>query len=709
VTTAPTAPLAHPRSHARVASVSAALWLTGLVVVSFAARVAASVGHVAPRIFPDEYIYAALGRSIGDGSLTIRGAPAGFPALLEPILASPLWLLAGDDMELGYRLVQGLHALAASLVAVPVYLLARRIGLSARLGLACAALTVALPVLMFAPFVMADTVALPLALGALAAGTAALDRPSGRTQVAFVVLAGLATLARIQYVALVPAFLVAALVVSGFGLRRAVRDFRLTLALLALPLVAAAAAGPSRALGYYDTVTQLSLDPTAIGRWLVSDAMLLAYAAGWVLIPGALVGLALGVARPAARVERAFASLAGASIVLLLGEASVYAANGSERFQERYLAALLPLAPLLFCLGARRLDGGPARAATALVAAGLFLLAAIVPLSGYVTQTGKLDSPTLWAVNELGDAAGGAGEGALVVAAVAGILAIAAAVVAQRRSLALPVTLVLAGGVLVATSLGALRYDRIQSERTKLTFGETDQSWVDHTGLGPVSVLQLPYSSRVQISSQLFWNQSLTSLLRMDDASEVDAFGSRVVSVARDGRVLVGEEAVRGPLLAEEYASWAALEDARLVRRTINTALWLPHGHARLSLLLAGRYFDGMLGAESRITVWPGPTGRRSGEVVLRLRLPGGTRPSPIDVTAPGLRRTVTVPAGGATTLRLPVDTRAPWTATLRARRPFFVSGNRLVAAVADPPRFVEAAGPEEVSGVKAQGESADN
>ena len=107
--------------------VSARLWLAGIVAVSFAVRLVAALAHEAPRYFPDEYIYSSLARSISQGALEIRGTAAGFPALLEPLLASPLWLVA--DTEGAYRLTQAMHALAVSLAAVPVYWLARRLGL----------------------------------------------------------------------------------------------------------------------------------------------------------------------------------------------------------------------------------------------------------------------------------------------------------------------------------------------------------------------------------------------------------------------------------------------------------------------------------------------------------------------------------------------------------------------------------------------------
>ena len=689
MTVAPTA-LSRASTRERIASVPATLWLAVIVTASFAIRLVAGASHVAPRLFPDEYIYAALGRSLAHGSLTIRGEPAGFPAVLEPLAAAPLWRLAGDDLELGYRLVQGMHALVVSLVAIPVYLIARRLQLSARLALACSGLTLLLPVLAWTPAIMADTFALPFALGAVAAGAAALDRPGWRPQVVFLALAGLATLARLQYAVLPLAFLAAAIVVERGDLRRAARSVRATLVALAGVGAVALMIGSGRVLGYYEGVTSLSVDVRAIARWLANDALLSAYAVGWVVVPLALVGLALGIARPRSRAEHAFAALAGSFALLLLGETAVYAANGAERFQERYLVALLALVPLCACLGARRLDAPPVRAAVAVLGGLLLLAAALVPLTGYSALTGKQDSPTLWAFDELVTRLGN-GSAGLVVGLGAGVLALVAAAAAARPRTALPITLVATGMVLIALGAGALRYDATQSERTKLTFGDPNQSWVDASGLRDVAVLQTPYSSRVQISSQLFWNTSLVEILQMDDSSGVDAYGSRAVSVDRDGRIRADDEIVRGPLLVEEYASWAVLEDARLVRRTINAALWSSPDAPRLSLLLAGRYFDGMLGARSSVTVWPDADGRRTGTLVLPLSLPADWPAAEISITAPGVERSVVVPPGGRVVLRLPVETTGPWTAELRATRPLLASGSRLVACLAGIPRFVEA------------------
>src|SRR5437588_820266 len=189
---APAAERPHSLALGRLAAVPARLTLGAIVGLSFAVRLVAGLAHATPLYFPDEYIYGSLARSLAtSGRLAIRGAPAHFPALLEPLLAAPFWLTGNP--ELAYRLTQGLNALAMSLAAVPVYLLARRLRLGQGFALACAALAVALPDLLYASFVLADPIAYPLVLGAVYAGICALEAPSRRSHVAFVALAGLAT------------------------------------------------------------------------------------------------------------------------------------------------------------------------------------------------------------------------------------------------------------------------------------------------------------------------------------------------------------------------------------------------------------------------------------------------------------------------------------------------------------------------------------
>ena len=193
--------------------------------------------------FQDEYVYAALARSIAHGQLTIRGGSASFPALVDPLLTAVAWLQ--NDPEVAYRITQGIHALAMSLAAVPVYFLGRRLALPVRDTLLAAAATVALPSFVFSAYVTADALGVTMALCAILAGVVALERPTARTQSVFLVVAVVATLTRVPVHLPSAAFIVAALVVERGDIRSAARAFRPTLVVLAVLTASRCWPGPT--------------------------------------------------------------------------------------------------------------------------------------------------------------------------------------------------------------------------------------------------------------------------------------------------------------------------------------------------------------------------------------------------------------------------------------------------------------------------------
>ncbi|MGH3037624.1 MAG: hypothetical protein ACRDMU_10635, partial [Gaiellaceae bacterium] len=328
----------------------AAPLLAMLVAASFVLRTAHAWFRSTPTFFADEYIYAELARSLAEtGRPLIRGVSAGFPALLQPLLTAPAWLV--EDVETSFRLVQTFGALFMSLAAIPVFLLARRVGLGTGPGLAVAALAVLVPDMVYAAWVVAEPVAYPLALGAVLAGTAALARPGPRWQLAFVALAGLAAFARAQFVVLPVCFLAAALVMGLLErrLRATLREQALVVGLLAVPLAVLVAIGPGPALGFYEGVLDLELTSPEMMKWVGVDAMLLVYASGVVLAPGALLGLWLALRRPRTRAELAFGALAVPLILALLVEAAAYGLGG-DRVQERYFFYAVPLVAIAFAL-----------------------------------------------------------------------------------------------------------------------------------------------------------------------------------------------------------------------------------------------------------------------------------------------------------------------------------------------------------------------
>jgi hypothetical protein len=629
---------------ARLAAVPARAVLAGVVAVSFGVRLAAALVHAVPLYFPDEYIYGSLARNIAaTGRPLIRGTSAHFPAMLEPLLAAPFWL--GGNAEVAYRLTQGLNALAMSLAAIPVYLLARRLGLSAGLGIGAALVAVASPDLLYASFVLADPIAYPLVLTAVYLGVRALERPTGRAQAAFVAVSGLAAFARIQYIVL--------LVERGH-----VRRYWPTLALLLAPLPVALALGPTRLLGYYSRVGHDHVPLGSALKWAATDTMMLAYSTGWVLVPGALVGLAYALVRPRVGVERAFAALT----VFLAGgifvEAAIYAARGSSRYQERYLFTLVPLVALGFCLYAAR--GWPGRAAVAILATGMLALAVRVPLSGFTVADNKQDSPFLFAVFRLEEWLGVDG-GSLAVARLAALLSLLAAVLALARRGA-SAGLAVAVAVAATASIGAFAFDHGNASRVAKSALPAGNDWVDRSGLRHVTFVQTQGAQRGYALEQLFWNRSVDRVALLFGGSPVDAFGAAVVNPTRDGRLVAGrDDVVRRPLLIDTFAARVQMRDASEVARAGTYRLFRPAGTPRLSLLGSGLYWDGWLAREGVIRVWPDASGRTSGTLTLRLSLPPEGRPTTMRLRAAGLERRVVVRPGSTTVVHLGADTSGPW------------------------------------------------
>jgi len=658
-----------------------------VVAASAIARTLAGWLRATPVYFPDEYIYSEVSRSIADhGRPLVRGASAHFPALLQPLLTAPAWLF--DDVETSFRTIQLINAVVMSLAAVAVFWLARRLEITPWLAVAMAAATVAIPDMFYSAWILADPFAYPLVLAAVAAATAALDKPTKRSQVAFVVFAGLATFARVQFVVL-PACFVAALVIVGLRerrLRKALGEQRLVLGLLALGLVPVFVAGPRSILGYYDSAVHLDLSPLPILRWMGADGMLLLYSSGWVLVPGALIGLALALWKPRSRAELAFATFGTLVTLAVIFEAALYAANGADRIQERYFFAILPLLALSFALYAGR--GFPFRVPHALVAGAALAVSARVPLSGFSASDGKSNSPLLLAVGLLEQKVGDVGLASLFVAiTVAGLSVVAAAVVFFPRFAApVLVTVALAGSIV--TSIGAVSLGHQAADNVYSTTLWPDPSYVDHSGLGKVALLETPSNDRGFITEQLFWNRSIDRLLLMPDAAPPDAFKAEPVAVGDDGSVLVDGKPFTGPLLVDAYSATTEFRGVRQVARTRIYRLLEPTGTPRLALYVTDRYFDGWLGLTGKIQLWPEEGKPLAGRLSVTLSLPPDVMATPMRLrTTDGRVREIDVKPGKATSVSLPVCSPGSWFVVYEGPVSTNI-GERLVTVRATKPTF---------------------
>ena len=503
-------------------------WRAVALVVALSAVVRTVVGFArqTPTYLPDEYLYSELGRSIATtGRPLVRGEAVAFPALLQPILTAPAWLL--HDVAASYHAIQIANSVAMSLAAVPAYLLARRAGVAGGLAVATAVLAVVLPDLVYTGWILSEPFAYPLGLTGALLAVRALERPSAGGQLAFLAVAALAAFTRAQLL-LLPVCFVVAVVLLGLRERALVRA-------VAQQWVVAGLAGLAAILflvmgshfGAYGDVLAIQGRLT-LGDRLETQTLALLYGSGWLVLPGAALGLAAAFWRPRTRGELAFASFTAPLVVGLLAQASLWGDTG--QMQERYLFYCVPLLGVAFALHAGR--GWPWWRGYAALSGGLFVLAATVPLSAYAVGAGKDHAAILFALTRA-DSAFGLGGGALVFGACAGLLAVAGTVLARSRWATVGVTaLVLAvpAGLAAAATSYDLRYNTV----IRHDYLPADRSWVDDARLHDVALVYAGGASKEGLE-QLFWNRSVNRILLLPDAPHIDGFAAGQLDIARDG------------------------------------------------------------------------------------------------------------------------------------------------------------------------------
>jgi hypothetical protein len=668
--------------------------LAALVGASFLIRTALAWLRSAPALFPDEYLYSAIGRSFAEsGRPSIRGGSANFPALLQPIVTAPAWLIS--DVDTAFRVVQAIGALAMSLAAVPVYLIARRLGLSARVSLVLAAFTVLVPDLLYASFISSEALAYPLVLASVYTAMRALTTPTRRTQLLFVATAAVTTLARIQFAALPIVFVLATVVVGAREKRvkRALRAQAFPLVLFGVGAAAVLASGPSRTVGVYRYLFGFHTGPLGIVHWAALDAMTLAYAAGWIIVPGAILGLWLALRRPRSTDELAFGVFVVLLVAALFFEAGLLQASLTlqKEIQERYVFYAAPLLGILFALYASR--GWPLRLPHLALAAALLLVSVQIPLGGYAVASTLDGSPILFGVYWLTGKLGKPGDASAVVAAAVAVMTVIAVLASRRPRLGTPVVLGLALLATGAASAGAVAFDVQTTAKVKKAFLPTDPSWVDRANVGNVSMLQAFSGPRAASLQQLFWNRSITSVALLPGAAKFDNYPANRVHAAGDGTMTLNGRPLDGPMLVDGFGSTVRLRGAHVIGSGPTASLWLPDrgAHPKLAFYALGHYHDGWLAGQGAMYAWPEAAGRAvSGWVTMRLTAPreagvvqltfalSATKSVQISL-ASGQTREVRIPLCGAPDASAHVSYRSP----VRA-----IVGLRIVSARSTTPVF---------------------
>ena len=331
------------------------LWITVVVGLSFLVRSVVALTVPGPWILPDELVYIDLARSIADGHLpAVRGTHHTRLGRDLPIDRRAGVGVFGNGLD-AYRAALVINAIVMSLAAVPAYLLGCLV-VGRRAALLVAAGAVLVPTMALTGSVMTENAAYPLFLTAVWLMARAVRSPTVAAQGILFAVLTLLVLARVQGVALVPAFVAAVVTYAilldaparrSYLLRFAPTAIVLGLGILGVATIVAAGWSEKVLAGHSEAGGHLVLAevPRQFGLQLGGLLVMVAV----VPFVASVVMIAVGLSRRADERYRLYASIAWPVIAGTLGLVAIVGTaiviDGVEGVNERYV---FYLAPLLF-------------------------------------------------------------------------------------------------------------------------------------------------------------------------------------------------------------------------------------------------------------------------------------------------------------------------------------------------------------------------
>jgi 4-amino-4-deoxy-L-arabinose transferase-like glycosyltransferase len=537
-------------------SVPAGAWLTAIVVGSFVFRALLGRELVAPFVMVDEVIWSELARGIADaGEPLLRGEPDPGYSPVYPLLLSPVYALF-ESLPDAYAAVKALNALVMSLAAVPAFYLARRVA-SDGLALLAALLAVAVPSMAYTGTVMTENVFYPLFLLFALLLVLVLERPTGLRVVALLVLLGIAYSTRVQAVALLPASLLAPLVLAVFArssVRATLSRFRWLYGLVAGVAVAALlgllAAGrtPQDLLGAYSPVGDREYDVAQALRyawWHLAELSL------YVLVVPLAAAIVLVVrARSLDERLQAFLAATVALAACLLPVVATFASEFSDRIEERNLFYVAPLLCIALVAWVDRGAPRPRVLAAVSVAVAAVLVVAI-PFDRFLTTSAITDTLMLlpfWSLQDrIGESWVTPVAGALAVGLAAAFL-----LVPRRYAVALPL-LVLGLWVLAIRPIwwGTHGFERFSRGALFQGIRTADRDWVDRAlpDGATAAFLWTGRTDRLTVNQNEFFNRGVGPVYYVTDPTPGGLPETRVRIDEKTGRVSLPD----GAPVRDEY------------------------------------------------------------------------------------------------------------------------------------------------------------
>ena len=518
--------------------------LGAIVAVSTVIRFVYARRDPAAWIFPDEGVYAELGKALAEnGEFELRGNPGtGGLGIVYPLLISPaFWLF--DAVRDAHEAVKAINSLLMSLTAVPVYLIARRL-VTRNLALVAAVLSVSILSMTYTGTVMTENAFYPVTAVWALLLVRTLERPTIGRQVVLVAAIGFAYLTRAQAVlfgpALVTAVLIVALLDHGRQFWRGLWAYRVTGLALVLGALAVGLRQAVRGerlsdiLGAYIALRDYSYGVADVSHWALYHLAELVIMLGVFPFAAFLIVAAVSLRPAAAREHRIFAAVAVSLALWFLVVVSAFANTPvAQRIEERYLFHVAPLffIALVVWIGSRVPRPWWAVAPAALLTA---LLPAALPVNNFLNDTAVHDTVSLLPIWRWRDRIFSAEsiDEVVIAAAIAGALAVA--LIPRRYAVLLPVALLLYYGVATRPVEARIR----QASHGAWEAGaRPDYNWVDDAVGADADVAQVWTGGGNHFSfwESEFYNRSVDPIYAL--SQPFDAFGQRMARILPDGRV----------------------------------------------------------------------------------------------------------------------------------------------------------------------------
>jgi hypothetical protein len=361
------------------------------------------------------------------------------------------------------------------------------------------------------------------------------------------------------------------------------------------------------ALGGYEVVAQSGYSVGAAAKYVVYHLADLLVLCG--LFPACAVALllvrALRRGEPDPRV-RAYLAVAASVTVWLVVEVGVFASRYSDRLVERNLIALGPVLFVGLMLWLERGTAGSylARAGVALAAAAVLL---VLPVKRYVNVFGTHDTMTLIPLYKLVQASS-PGTLVAVYSAVAGVAALAFALLPRRVLQAVPVVLFAA---LAAASVVSSQYVASQARKQQAMFLGADPRWVDHATGGTSGSVAYLYDGDPDwngVWETLFWNKHVDRVYTIGDNAVPGPLPQKLVGVEPEGTLTLPTGRLRSPKYAVistkfTLAGRSVAQIAQQGLRQGGLALWQVSPPLRISTWTTGTQGNGDIYAAERAQI----------------------------------------------------------------------------------------------------------